>query len=65
MFIWPNQDLDNITAQYWERCVRHVEKIMLDHFNREVTRDEVTEDFIINLSGNSDNNSCGTNIGDE
>ena len=62
-----NQDLDSITVQDWERCVHHVEKKMLDDFNREVARDEVTEDFIINLSENSDSDSnyCNTNIGDE
>ena len=45
-----NQALDNITAQDWERCVHHDEKVMLDDFNREVARDEGTEDFIISVS---------------
>ena len=52
-----NQALDRITEQDWEKCAHHIEKIMLDDFNGEVVRDEVTEDFIINLSENSDRDS--------
>ena len=42
-----NQALGSITGQGWDRCIHYVEKIMLDDFNTEVARDEVTEDFII------------------
>ena len=68
-----NQALDSITSQEWERCIHHVEKIMLDVFDREVARDRVTENFIINLSQNSDSdsdsdsdsNDWDTNVGEK
>lgn len=49
-----------VIAQGWEWCVQHVEKIIPDDFDREVTRDEVNENFIKNLFKDSD---C--DVGDE
>lgn len=48
-----SEAIDHVTAEDWEKCVRHAENLQSDDWQKEIVRDDAMEPFIINLRDDS------------
>lgn len=52
-----HDELDKVTCEDWARCVRHVEKLQEEDFEKEIGREEILEQIVINLADESESDS--------
>jgi hypothetical protein len=48
--------IDRVTAEDWQKCVRHAERLQEDDSVKECSRDNITEPIVINLRNSDTDN---------
>lgn len=55
--------IDNTTVEQWSNCVRHAEQLQEDDFHKQINRDQILEQIVINLEDDSESDSESIGVG--